>query len=49
MIKERRPDDTDTEVDPTPPRYFKMGTVTSIDDDIIKIKINDNYPIRNTV
>ena len=42
MIKEKHPDDTHPEVDPTPPRYFKIGTVISIDDDI-NIKIG-NYP-----
>ena len=50
MIKEKFPDDTHPEVDPAPPTpsYFKTGTVISIDDDIIIIKINDNYLSENT-
>ena len=48
MIKEKFPDDTHPEVDPALPSYFKTGTVISIDDDIIIIKINDNYLIGNT-
>ena len=47
MIKEKRPNYTSPKVGPTPPRYFKMGRVMRIDDDI-NIRINDNYPIGNT-